>query len=250
MQRIYRWINLIGLIIVIIVNLLADLLPLGGKTTGQISAQYPVLIVPAGYAFSIWTIIYLLLIGFVIYSFTKKSRESGVIQDIGVFFVLTCIFNSGWLFAWHYEKLVCSVFVMFALLLSLIVIYIRVNARGNQSFTEADYWFVRLPFSIYLGWICVASIVNVASVLYAYNWDGFGLSDTTWTIIMLSIATLLAIWIGFGYTDPAIVLVFVWALAAIAVKQQANAVVANTSLVYTFLLAICVLYLVIRKVKK
>ncbi|MNN17679.1 hypothetical protein D3C81_1308730 [compost metagenome] len=247
MKRNYRWLNLLALVLVLIVNLLAERLPLGGKTTGQISAQYPVLIAPAGYAFSIWIVIYALLVGFVIYGFTKRARESKVVQEIGVFFILSCLFNVAWLFFWHYEKIIGSVLIMFGLLLTLIVIYIRVNDRRNDPLTALECWLVRLPFSIYLGWICVATIVNVASALYAIEWNGFGLSDTIWTIIMLTVATLIAFWLGLKFTDPAVVLVFIWAFIAISVKQQAYPSIAVTSIVLALLLVAHVLFLVFRK---
>lgn len=243
----YKWLNLLALAAVLIVNFLAERLPLGGKTTGEISAQYPVLIAPAGYAFSIWLVIYALLIGFVIYGFTKTAEESGRVQEIGIFFLLSCLFNIAWLFFWHYEKITGSVFIMFGLLLTLIVIYLRVNDRCHDPLTGAERWLVRLPFRIYLGWICVATIVNVSSALYASEWDRFGLSDTVWTIIMLIVATLLASLLGLSFTDPAVVLVFIWAFIAIAVKQQAYPTIATTSMVLAALLALLVLFLVFQK---
>jgi len=243
----YRLLNLFALVMMLIVNLLAERLPLGGKTTGQISAQYPVLIAPAGYAFSIWLVIYTLLIGFVLYGFTKSGRESKMVQGVGAYFFLSCLFNIAWLLLWHNEKIVSSVFIMFGLLLTLVTIYMRVNDRCYYPLTRAEHLFVRLPFSIYLGWICVASIVNVGSALYAIEWDRFGLSNTMWTIIMLIAATLIAFWLGLRYSDPAIVLVFIWAYIAIYFNQQEYPSVANTSIVMAILLFVPVLYLVFRK---
>lgn len=247
MQQKYKWLNLLALALVIIMNYLANRLPLGGKTTGEISAQYPVLIVPASYAFVIWIVIYALLVGFVIYGFTNKARESGIVQKIGGLFFLSCLFNIAWLFAWHYEKMISSVFIMFGLLLTLIAIYLKVNERHSSSLAVPECWLVRLPFSLYLGWICVASIINVASALYAINWDRFGLSETIWAIIMLSVATLLACLLGIMFTDPAVVLVFIWAYIAIFIKQQAYPPVANTSIILAVLLAVLMLFLLFRK---
>lgn len=243
----YRWYNLLALVLMLIVNLLANRLPIGGKTTGQISAQYPVLITPAGYAFSIWLVIYALLVGFVIYGFTNRGRESRLVQGVGPYFVLSCLFNIAWLFLWHNEKIISSVFIMFALLLTLVAIYMRVNDRRFYPLTMGEYLFVRLPFSIYLGWICVATIVNVATALYANKWNGFGLSDTMWTIIMLIVATLIAFWLGLRFTDPAIVLVFIWAYIAIFFKQQGTPPVATTSIIMAVLLLAHTLYLVFKR---
>jgi len=219
MKNLIRWLNVVGLSAVLVVNGLAQWLPINGKTTGEISAKYPVLITPAPYAFSIWSIIYLLLIGFVIYQFNPRAAKSKNVQNIGPWFMISCLFNVAWILLWHYEKLTSSVFIMLALLISLIVIYTAIR-KDKQPPNPVERLLVRLPFSIYLGWICVATIVNEAVVLYAAGWDGLGLSDAAWTIILLIAASLLAIVIGFKFVDPAFILVFVWSFIAIAVKQD------------------------------
>ncbi|RJX40210.1 tryptophan-rich sensory protein [Paenibacillus pinisoli] len=247
MKGIYAWLNLIGFLGMIIVNFLANKLPIGGKTTGEISAQHPVLITPAGYAFSIWSIIYMLLFLFVIYGFTKDGRASGRVAAIGVFFFLSCLFNIGWLLLWHHERLTSSVFMMFALLITLGIVYSKINSAKPAR--HAERWSVRLPFSIYLGWICVASIVNVAVALSAGGWDGWGLPDTTWAIIMLGIATVVALALGFKYKDIACMLVFIWAFIAIGIKQQAYPTVAYTSYALAALLVLVVLFLVVKLVR-
>ncbi|MFF2889649.1 tryptophan-rich sensory protein [Paenibacillus sp. NPDC057967] len=247
MKRIYAWLNLIGFVGMIIVNFLANKLPIGGKTTGEISGQHPVLVTPAGYAFSIWSIIYMLLFLFVIYGFTKDGRASSRVSAIGVFFFLSCLFNIGWLLLWHYEQLTSSVFMMFALLITLGIVYGNINR--TQPARQAERWSVRLPFSIYLGWICVATIVNVAVALSAGGWDGFGLADTMWAIIMLGIATVVALAMGLWYRDVASMLVFIWAFIAIGIKQQAYPEVAYTSYALAALLVLVALFIVVKMVK-
>jgi len=244
---IYRWLNLIGFIAMVAVNIAAENLPLGGKTTGEISAQYPVLITPAGYAFLIWTIIYFLLLLYVVYGFTKPGRESKMNQAVSVFFFVSCLLNIGWLVAWHYEKLASSVFVMLALLFALITIHIRIKDAMPQFAVPADRWLVRLPFSIYLSWISVAFIVNIAVTLYASEWDRFGLSELAWTIMMLSAAVLIAIITTIKETNIAFAAVFIWAFFAIGVKQLAYPAVAYTSFAYVILLIASVIWLIMRK---
>lgn len=238
MNYVYRIMNAIGLLLVLVMNGLAEWLPLGGHTTGEISAQYPVLITPAGYAFSIWSVIYALLIGFVIYSFTPSGSKNGSINVIGPFFFISCLLNSAWIAVWHYEKIVSSVFVMLALLLTIIVIYTRIKTPGGSSIeiSAGERWFVQLPFSLYLGWISVATIVNIATALYASQWDGFGISETAWTIIMLTVAMVLALIVGWRYRDAAFVAVFIWAFVAISVKQHNYPVIMNTAIVYACIL--------------
>ncbi|MFS0724512.1 tryptophan-rich sensory protein [Paenibacillus sp. 1P07SE] len=217
----YRWLNMLGLIAVLVVNTLANTLPIAGKTTGELSDQYPVLITPAGYVFSIWSLIYALLIGFVIYQALPHTMSRDSVQRIGIWFLLTCVFNCTWIVVWHYELLPVSVAVMLALLLSLIVLYRRIRGASERK-TMAERLLVYLPFSIYMGWISVATIVNITVLLYDAGWDGFGLGDTTWTVILIVIAVALAGIIGYRYTDAAYMLVFVWALIGIGVKQQGS----------------------------
>lgn len=232
-----KYLNAIGLVLVLVMNYLAQSLPLGGRTTQSLSAQYPSLVTPAGYAFSIWLLIYALLIGFVIYSFTHAGRLSKAVKAVGIYFPLSCVFNAGWLLVWHHEYLYASVFVMLALLVTLIAIYTRVRAAGEAYVSMGDRWLVRVPFSLYLGWICVASIVNISSVLHASDWDGFGLSDALWAQIVLAVGALIGLAIAFTRRDALVPLVFVWAYVAICVKQQDNQAVVYTAAALAAVLA-------------
>ncbi|MBW7476576.1 tryptophan-rich sensory protein [Paenibacillus oenotherae] len=244
-RHVYRVWNIVGIIAVIIVNLLAVLLPLNDKTTGELSAKHPVLITPAGYAFSIWSLIYLLLIGFAIYQATRSGARKERVLSIGPWFLISCLFNIAWIFVWHYEWVTSSGFIMIALLLTLIVIYRRVHL-ASPSPALVERLVVQLPFSIYLGWISVATIVNISVVLDHIGWDRFGLTDTAWTIIMLAVAVILALAVGFKFRDPFYMLVFVWALSAIAVKQEhLNETVAASAWIGAALILVAAFILVI-----
>lgn len=214
----YKWWNIVFYIGVIIINTLAVVLPLGGRSTGEISDMYPTPITPAGYAFSIWSVIYLLLAGFVIYQANRSHEGRDSVQAIGIWFVLSCIFNMSWIILWQYLYIELSLIAMFALLFSLLVIYRRTRAVTFPTLGET--WFVRLPFSVYLGWILVATLVNVAVVFSKNEWDGFGLSSPGRAIIMLAIGAILAVLISYPARDGVLPLVFVWAYIAIALKQQ------------------------------
>ncbi|MQR96304.1 TspO/MBR family protein [Fictibacillus phosphorivorans] len=230
--------NIVALAAVIFVNYLANALPLNGQTTGELSAKYNVLITPAGYVFSIWGLIYLLLTIWVIVQVLPKNRDKPVYESIGLWFVLNCILNCTWIFVWHYEFLGLSWVVMIGLLLSLIMIYTKIQNQDNQS------PFVRLPFSVYLGWISVATIVNTAVVLKYSGWNGFGFSSVTWTVIMLLVGTGLAIFFTLLNKDVIYPLVFVWAYVGIGVRHKGEIDV----LTYTsFTLAILLLLFIIWK---
>jgi hypothetical protein len=208
-----RWLNVIAFLLVVLVNYLSNALPLNGQTTGEIYNRLNVLFTPAGYVFSIWSLIYLLLGIWIIRQFPKGRRGLSIYQNTSTLFVLSCILNSAWVVLWHYEFFVTTVAVMLSLLLTLIALYKKVQISDPGLFD-------RLPFSIYLGWISVATIVNISYVMVYLKWDGFGLSNVTWTILMLIIATLFSIWFNMANRDRVYPLVFIWAFIGIGVKNM------------------------------
>lgn len=214
----YKWWNLLFFLGMILVNVLSVTVPLGGKSTGEISDMYQTYLTPAGYAFSIWSLIYILLAGFIIYQFRQYTGSRDSVRAIRFWFVLSCVFNMAWLFLWHYLYLELSLAAMVLMLFTLIVIY-RITRRITHP-TTGERWLVKLPFSIYLGWISVATIVNVSVVLEKNNWDGLGLSDSTWAVIMLCLGTLLAVAVSYPNQDSIYPLVFVWAFIAIALEHK------------------------------
>ncbi|OKL36159.1 hypothetical protein BLL40_12030 [Domibacillus mangrovi] len=217
---------------VIIVNFLANSLPLNGQTTADIANRLDVLFTPANYVFSIWGLIYLLLAVWVIRGFNKENR---VYRITHIPFLTSCLFNIAWIFLWHYEYFASSVVVITLLLLSLIVLYARIE---REHFSLWD----RLPFSIYLGWISVAVIANISYTLTYYGWNGFGISDVAWTVVLLVIATTLAIIFRFAHHDRFYPLVFVWALFGIAVQNWPNEpFVATTALIFSVFVLISAL---------
>jgi hypothetical protein len=225
-------INVIALLAVVTVNALANALPLNGQTTGEISDRFDVYFVPAGYVFSIWGLIYLALTAFVIYQALPAQRENPRLRRIGYLFALSSVANLAWLFLWHYEYFRLTIVAMVALLLLLIAIYLRLGI-GHTRVSPAERWLVRLPFSIYLGWVTVATIANASSLLDYLNWSGWGLSAETWTVIMLVAATAITAAVTFTRGDIAYGLVVVWAFAGIAIKHAGVPTVSTTAWVLT-----------------
>ncbi|MGI6209258.1 MAG: tryptophan-rich sensory protein, partial [Anaerolineae bacterium] len=213
--------------VVILVNALANILPFNNQTTGQVSDRYPVLFTPAGYIFSIWSLIYLGLIAFSVYQAMPARRDGRLLDRIGWLYVLSGVANAVWIFLWHYELLPLSILVMFILLGSLIAIYLRLDI-GRRPVPTQEFWAVHVPFSIYLGWITVATVANAAVVLYSVDWGSFGISPQAWTIIMLAVAAVLAAATSVTRRDIAYNLVIVWAFSGIAVRQAAHNSIAVT----------------------
>ena len=220
MRDIYRQITVIlGTLAVIAVNDLASALPLNGLTTGEISDRFDVYFVPAGWVFAIWGLIYLALLAYSVYQALPGQRENPRLRRIGWFYVLSCVANIAWIFLWHYEYFEFTLIAMGALLLLLIAIYLRLGT-GRTHVRGAETWLVRVPFSIYLGWITVATIANVTSVLEYSGWNGWGLNPVAWAVIMMVVAAVVASLVSFTRGDVAYVAVILWAFAGIADKHS------------------------------
>jgi benzodiazapine receptor len=231
--------NVLAFAVTVTVNALASSLALNGRTTAEVSDLYPTLVTPAGYVFSIWGVIYTLLLFFVVYQALPSQREKPFLQQISVLFVLSSVFNVAWLFLWHYDQIVLSVVLMFGLLATLIAVYLRLGI-GKTSVTLKEKAFVHLPFSVYLGWITVASIANVAAALVSIQWDGFGLANETWAVLVIAVALLITLAVIATRKDIAYSLVLVWALVGIAVNQSTyqNIVTAATASVIIIIVAL------------
>jgi len=214
--------NITAVILTIIVNSLANILPIAGKNTGELSDNIPNLFVPAGITFAIWGIIYILTIMFAIYLakdlFKKEKTTKPLLEKISFFFILACLANIIWIFLWHYEQIILSLLAMLLLFFSLLMIYLRLNI-GLEKVTMKEKLFVHIPISVYIGWITVATIANVTAVLVTINWDGFGISEEIWTILVLIIATILTILVLITRKDCQYSAVIIWALIGIYLKR-------------------------------
>ena len=227
-MKVKQILNWLGLVVVIALNAAANILPLNGKTTGEISDSIPTLFTPAGYVFSIWTVIYLGLFIFAWYQSQRAQRTAEFQERIGYWFFVSCIFNSAWIVAWHYEQFPLTLGLMLGLLICLLAIYVRLDV-GRRSVSAAESRWVHLPFSIYLGWISVATVANVSTVLYASGWNGGPLSPELWTVIMVIVAALLGLAMIALRNDVGFPLVIVWALVGIAVARSAIQLIMLTS---------------------
>jgi translocator protein len=167
--------------------------------------------------FSIWGLIYLGLIAYTIYHSLPAQAENPRLQRTGWWVALTSLANGAWIYVWHYGLYPASLLIMFVLLAALLVIYLRLDI-GRARFDTRENLLVRLPFSIYLGWITVATIANITAVLADLNWNGWGLSDLTWTLIVLVAGVVIAAIMAFTRADLAYLLVLAWAFVGISVR--------------------------------
>jgi hypothetical protein len=205
-----KYINVVLFAGMLVMNYLANALPLNNKTTGELSDSFPNLFVPAGLTFSIWGVIYILLLLYVIFQF--KDSNALTVSKISLAFGITCLLNALWIVFWHYGKLPLSLLVMAGLLASLIYI--------NIAIRDLPFGIIKASFGIYLGWICIATIANVTAVLVTSGWNGFNISQEVWTIIMIAVGTLLVALAIYRLTNPFLGLAVVWAFLGIAIKRQ------------------------------
>jgi len=233
--------NFVSILVTLTVNGMANALPLNGQNTGEISNRFPVLFTPAGYVFSIWGVIYLGLLAFGIYQLLPSQKNNSRMEKLGYWFFMSNVFNSAWIFAWHYNQFPLSLVIMLGLLASLLVIYLRLQV-GIRPVSTREKWLVNIPFSIYLGWISVATIANFSVVLYNAGWDGFGF-PAAWTILVLAVGVALGTAMVFLRKEVAYPAVLVWAFAGIWQKQStANSSVAMVAALAALILLAILLY--------
>lgn len=214
-----QFFNIVALVATLVVNYLSNALPINGKTPAEISNSVPNLFVPANYVFSVWGVIYFFLIGFVIYQALPSQRQNPLLRRIGYGFVVSCIANITWILLFHYDQYALSVLAMITLLLTLITIYTRIGV-GVTPVKAVERWWIHTPFSIYMGWITVATVANISFTLTYIQWDGFGIANATWAIIMLAVATAVAVAVIVRRRDVAYSAVIIWALVGIYFNQQ------------------------------
>lgn len=207
-----KYLNIIAFGVMVLMNYLANALPINDKTTGQLSGQYPNLFVPAGITFSIWGIIYLMLLVFVVVQFREQNKA--MIAAIGWAFLITCVLNAAWILAWHYELLPLSVIIMLGLLVTLVVI--------NGKLLQFPPGFTRAVFGVYLGWICIATIANITALLVGYSWGQWGLTQEVWAMIMIAAGVIICAFAILRLDNPFIGLAVIWALAGIILNRQSD----------------------------
>jgi hypothetical protein len=245
-DTIRQFANLITAILALTVNVLATTLPLNGQDTGEISDRFQVYFVPAGYVFSIWGLIYLGWIAFIIFQFLPSQKESPRLRRLGYLFALSNLANAAWLFCWHYNQFGLSVIVMLLLLGLLIASYLVLDVNRTRV-TRTEYWSVDVMFSVYLGWITVATVANITDWLYFVGWDGFGIPAQVWAVIMLVVASLLGLAMAVTRRDASYIAVLVWAFIGIAVKQASAPMVSVSAWIAAGLMLMLAIFSLVRR---
>lgn len=213
-------INAVTFIGMVTVNALANILPINGIGTGDVSDTFPNLFAPAAITFSIWGVIYLLLALFLLYSFGVFKGSDESIKRINLCFALSSIANTAWIFAWHYKKIGVALILMVVIFTTLMLTYIRIR---KETLTKKEKIFVSVPFNVYFGWITIATIANVVAYLVSINWNGFTINEPIWMIAIVVVGLLIAGATILKNKDIAYGLVIIWAYAGILIKHVSSA---------------------------
>lgn len=233
-----QWLTIVAIVGTFAVNIWSNLFPLNGLNIGAISNTFfaDVQIIPANYAFAIWGVIYLGLFAFGIYQLLPAQRQNPEFRRVDYLLVVACVAQAIWVFLFLSRLFALSVVAMLGILLPLIGVYLgldtrqrRLPLRGTAKQSRQEQWFVQIPISIYLGWITVATVVNIASALDAANWNGWGISAPIWTIVLMIVSAAIAAVIFLQRRDIAYTLVIIWSLIAIGVRQIATPAIAVTA---------------------
>jgi len=217
--------NWVAFSAVLMVNALANILPINGYNTGQISAFYPNYFVPAGFTFSIWGLIYLLLLlytititFFALHQPLAEHRAHAYVSAINRWYLLSCLLNIVWILCWHFLLVGASVVVMLLLLFSLLQVFLKGKDK-LKTFPLHLQFLLGAPFTVYLGWISVATIANITAYLVKTGWQGGPLQPDIWSAIMITIAIVLALFILLRFRVAGFALTVAWALWGIRASQ-------------------------------
>ncbi|HPX34982.1 MAG TPA: hypothetical protein PK345_07935 [Bacteroidales bacterium] len=224
--KVYQIINILGLLIMIVAYYMANSLPIGGRHTFEIFDLYPTLFTPARFTFSICWLIYLLLFLFIIYQskglFSNSNlKRNRFLYRIDIWFFISSIASVAWIIAWHHNLIWVTVVLVGVVLAALSTIYFYLGV-GRESISRAEYYMVHVPFSIYLGWVAVLAITNVAIFLVSTHWYGFNLSDQFWGTLMVALTGTLGVYVVLFRKDFYYGFTIIWALIGIISRKLAD----------------------------
>ncbi|MFW9902625.1 MAG: tryptophan-rich sensory protein [Candidatus Thorarchaeota archaeon] len=244
--------NFFGFIATVVVNFLAVGLPINNKTTQELSDNLPNFFVPAGITFSIWSVIYILLGIFAVYQgkdfFKSEKEDLPFLDKISYFFILSSVANVLWIFFWHYEQVLLSLIIMFVLFASLLLLYLRLGI-GKEEVSKQEKRFIHVPISVYFGWITTATVANITAFFVSISWNGFGVTEEIWTVIVLVVVALLYVLTVLLRKDVAYGLVGIWSTLGIFIKQIFEQSIKSSPVVgYTALIVLIVIGVAIGKV--
>jgi hypothetical protein len=203
-------------IVTVVFNSLAAAGFVNGVLPSEISSRYPTVVTPAGYAFSIWSLIYLGLIAFSIFQMLPSQAER--LRRIRTVFIASCLLNCAWIYFWHSGQIAVCFVIIFLLLTTLIFLLVKLGGCA----TTGETWLVQAPFGIYAGWVTVASMANFAIMLAYFDVQISRAAEIGLAVTLILAAAIAAVTVRVKLQNFFYPLAVAWAVTAIAVKQSGN----------------------------
>jgi hypothetical protein len=244
-----RWITLLIIVINISFNYILDLIDTTAKPINVVSAKYNSLFVPAGYAFSIWGIIYLASLAYGIVQLLPRQRNNMVYNRLNPVFILLNTAGMLWISVFRHELITLSVLFIVLMLVCAMVLFVRSH---NSIIHSTSYWLT-VPLSLYMGWLSVATLSNIAAWLVSLRFEVESISPTTWVLILVAVTTILTIIISIRYADAVFPLVIAWAIWALRIElqnKQANNTAVLAALVVTLLSVVACIWAIAVRIKR
>jgi translocator protein len=233
---------LVATLFVIAVNAAANIVPINGYNTGELSALNPTGFTPSGYVFGIWSLIYIGLIAFGITALRGRPNIAARVTAIQGPYLLNAAANAGWIFAWHYRQVELSLALMLVILATLIQIFWRLRAMPRPSWPQ--FLSIDGPFSLYFGWITTATLANFGALCFDLQWYPLNLSMDQWALVTVCAATAVYVWMGAVTRDIVYCAVFVW--AAVGIYNRPSGILESVqiaALTGAVLVTICIVWI-------
>jgi hypothetical protein len=249
MEKVIRISVVLTFLLMIAINSLANIIPINGINTGNVSDSLSNLFTPTAITFSIWGVIYVMLALYTFYQYFYRGKFN--LNKVNIWFSISSVSNALWIFAWHYKIIWLSFLFMIVMLTSLIIIN---NSITKETLSVKERLLIRIPFSIYFGWITVATIANTTVLLVSLGWNGFGLSEVLWATVIIIVGALIGLLTTLINRDITYGLVIIWAYIGILIKHISSQGFDNmypqviiTVGICLFFLATTVLFTLIKK---
>ena len=240
----------LGVLAALVVNILADVIPLNGHTTVELFHQFKIFFSPADYVYSLKILVYILLIGFAVFQFVPKSRgDEEKLDKIFPHFMIICVSKILWLFLWHYEQFVFTLIIMFVILRSTLQINYILYLK-KQSSNKIARMLMYAPFSVYLGWITITTIANATGLLWLIGWGGLTVYEGGWTTLMIVVSGVLGVIKILRDRDGFFPAVIIWVVIGIYVKFPEVALIRYAVISSCLAIGAVALYEVLRIIKQ
>lgn len=218
-----------------------DIFAVNGMAVGEVSDAFfgDVLIIPAGFAFSIWGLIYFGILALAVAQAWPGHGDNPHFEEARIPLIANMICNFGWIVFWQSLVFPVATAILVLQFATAVWLYYAMGIPSRPAFSKVETW-IRPAMSLYLGWLTVATVVGVAVLLNYWEWGAFGLSMGAWVSIMLVIVAAVGFALTLWWDDPVYTLALVWGLIGVALRPDQAGVVMVTAVVAVLFLALVI----------